>query len=443
MKQADLVIVGGSAAGIEAAIVAQRHYELDKVVVIRKEDSVMVPCGIPYIFGTLGSIDKNVMPDSLLGDAELIKDEVTSIDRSSQTVTTAGGEAVKYKRLMLASGSQPLRPPIPGMQLENVFAIPKEAEYLRQVQDGLSASSNLVIIGGGFIGVEFADECRKLGINVTVVEMLDHCLMLALDEQFCCTAEDNLRESGVNIITGNGVRALHGQSRVEWVELQDGTRLEADAVIVAIGVSPCTKLALDAGLEIGAQRGIQVDAYMRTSDSQIFAAGDCAETFCYFTRKAVPLRLAAIATREARLATMNLFEDVAPNQGAVGVFSTVVGDTGFCAAGLTEKRARDVGLDVMTAEAAGPDRHPGTMPGASGQKTKLVFERGTGKMLGGQASGGTSTGEIANVMAALISAGSTARDVATFQIGTHPALTASPIAYQIVNAAEHALVRGR
>ena len=245
----------------------------------------------------------------------MIKDEVTSIDRSSQTVTTAGGEAVKYKRLMLASGSQPLRPPIPGMQMENVFAIPKDAVYLQQVQSALSSCSNLVIIGGGFIGVEFADECRKLDMKVTIVEMLDHCLMLALDEQFCCTAEDKLREGGVNVVTGNGVRALHGQSRVEWVELQDGTRLEADAVIVGIGVSPATKLAQDAGLEIGAQRGIQVDAYMRTSDSQIFAAGDCAETFCYFTKKAVPLRLAAIATREARLATMNLFEAVNPNQG--------------------------------------------------------------------------------------------------------------------------------
>jgi len=443
MKKADLVIIGGSAAGLEAAIVASRHHKLEKTIVIRKEgkEKVMVPCGIPYVFGTLGTTDKNVMPDALLGNSELIIDEATSIDRAARTVSTAGGEVVQYEKLILATGSKPMTPPIPGMDLGNVFSVPKEANYLENMQSKLRDCKELVIIGGGFIGIEFADECHKVGLNVTVVEMLPHCLLLALDEEFCSQAEDKLREKGVKIITNNAVKAMHGQTKVESVELSDGTKVDADAVIVAIGVVPVTDLASQAGLEIGERRGIQVDEYMRTSDPNVFAAGDCAETFCFFTKKPIPLRLASIATREARLAVMNLFEPRRKNEGAMGVFSTLVAGTGFCAAGLTEKRAKESGYDLITAEAAAPDRHPGGMPGASAQKVKLVFDRESGKMLGGQASGGDSVGELANAMAALIAAGATAEDVTVFQAGTHPALTGSPVVYQIVTAAEHALVK--
>lgn len=443
MKQADLVIIGGSAAGVEAAIVASRHYMIDKIVVIRKERKVLVPCGIPYIFGTLGDAEKNIMPDALLGTAELIVDEVTSIDRASQTINTAGGETIGYKRLLLGTGSRPVVPPIPGIQLENVFTIPKDIDYLQNLQKVLQGSKELVIIGGGFIGVEFADECRKMGLNVTIVEMLPHCLLLALDEEFCSLAEDKLIEGGIRVITANAVRALHGENRVKSVELSDGEMLNADVIIVAIGVTPVTDLASTAGLEIGAQRGIQVDSYMRTSDPAILAAGDCAETFSFFTKKPSALRLASIATSEARLAAINIFEPRRMNPGAIGVFSTIVGDTAFCAAGLTERAAREAGFDFLTAEASAPDRHPGGMPGATAVKVKLVFERASGKMLGGQASGGTSIGELSNVMASFISGGATAEDVATFQAGTHPALTASPIVYQIVNAAEQVFVKLR
>jgi NADH oxidase (H2O2-forming) len=444
MKQADVVIVGGSAAGIEAAITAQKQYPSKKVIVIRREERALVPCGIPYIMGTLGSADKNVMPVTLLGDAELIVDEVTSIDSQAKSVTTAGGETIGYDRLVLATGSRPVVPPIPGANLKNVFTIRKEIDYLEQLQEALKQAKDVVIVGGGFIGAEFADECRKMGLNVTVVELLEHCLYLNCDEDFCIRIEDKMREVGVQVNTTCRVESIAGDKKVDYVECEKGLRFKADVVILAIGVTPNTELARDAGLEIGEQKGIWVDQYMITSDPNIFAIGDCAEKFCFFTGKPTATRLASVATREARIAGANLFQSRRRrNQGTIGVFGTMIADNATGVAGLTERGARELGFDLVIGEAAAVDRHPGTMPGARELRVKLIFDRSSAKLIGGEACGGVTAGEIANVMAQAISAGMTWDDMAAAQIGTHPALTASPLVYQIVNAAEEAVTKLR
>ena len=444
MRKADVVIVGGSAAGIEAAITAQKQYPSKKVIVVRKEEKALVPCGIPYIMGTLGSAEKDVMPAALLGDAELVVDEVTSIDREAKSVTTAGGETISYDRLILATGSRPVVPPIPGADLKNVFTIRKDIDYLQQLQEALKQAKDVVIVGGGFIGAEFADECRKMGLNVTIVELLEHCLMLNCDEDFCIRIEDKMREVGLQVNTTCRVKSIVGDKKVEYVECDKGLRFKADVVILAIGVVPNTELACDAGLKIGEQKGIWVDQYMITSDPNIFAIGDCAEKFCFFTGKPTATRLASVATREARIAGANLFQTRRRrNQGTIGVFGTMIADTAMGVAGLTERAAKNFGFDLVTAEAAAVDRHPGAMPGARELQVKLIFDRSSGKMIGGEACGGITAGEIANVMAQAIAGGMTADEIAAAQIGTHPALTASPLVYQIVNAAEEAVVKLR
>lgn len=443
MKKADLVIVGGSAAGLEAAIIAKKQYKLDKIIVIRKESKVLVPCGIPYIMGTLESIEKNVMPDALLGDTELIIDEVTSINRGTKTVTTAGGEIIGYGKLILATGSRPIAPPIPGAELGNVFIIQKDMAYLQKLQDALKQAKDVVIIGGGFIGAEFADECHKMGLKVTIVELLEHCLLLNCDDFFCTRIEDALKEAGVQVNTGCRVKSINGTETVEYVECEKGLHFKADVVILAIGVVPNNELARDAGLEIGERQGIKVDQYMRTSDLDIFAIGDCAEKFCFFTRKPIATRLASIATREARIAIANLFTPRQSNEGTMGVFSTMIAGTAIGVAGLTERAAREAGYDIVVGEAAAVDKHPGSMPGAKEMRVRLIFERRSEKIIGGEACGGITAGEISNVMAAAIANGMTANKVAASPMGTHPLLTTSPLVYQIVNAAAEAELKLR
>ena len=448
MKQADVVIVGGSAAGPVAGITVRRHYPDMSVLLIRKEQEsqVMVPCGIPYIFGTVGACEKNIIPDALLSNngVELMIDEVTEIDKAARTVKTAGGETVSYGKLVLATGSVPVRPPLPGMEMQNVFPIWKDADYLTRAQSVLTQARDIVVIGGGFIGVEMADECKKIGsANVTIVEILPHCLMLALDPEFCEIAENKLTERGIKLITNNGVKAIIGDGKVDSVELQSGETLKADVVIVGIGAAPNTELAQKTGLKIGEMRGIWVDEYMRTSDENIFACGDCADKTSFFTGKPSGLRLASIATTEARIVGANTKVLKRKNIGTIGVFATALGDLAIAAAGLTEKAAREAGFDVVIGESVAVDRHPGGMPGAKELKIKLIVDKKTTKVIGGEVSGSTETAEVANIIAMAIQNGMTADDIALFQMGTQPALTASPIAYQLVNAAEQALVKMR
>jgi pyruvate/2-oxoglutarate dehydrogenase complex dihydrolipoamide dehydrogenase (E3) component len=192
-------------------------------------------------------------------------------------------------------------------------------------------------------------------------------------------------------------------------------------------------------LHIGPTGGIAVDRTMRTSDERIYACGDCAEKVSFFGGRPSLLKLASIATAEARIAAANLFGTRRESIGTVGVWSTAIGETAFATAGLTEILAARHGYNYVAGTAEAPNRHPGGMPGARAMKVKLVFERRTGVILGGQVMGDTAAGEVINAISACVQLRMTAEDVAIFQTGTHPALTASPIAYQFVNAAEAAI----
>jgi len=442
MKHVDVVVIGGSAAGLTAAITARRHHPEKKVVLIRKEEQVLIPCGIPYIFGTVGSPEKNLIPDGMLSknDIELVIDEVTEIDRDAGEVKTVGGESFGYDRLVVATGSLPAMPPIPGFELENVFPIFKDVDHLKHMQGVLKEVSDLAIIGGGFIGVEFADECKKsFKANVSILEMLPRCLMLAYDEEFCERAEELLKERGITPMTDTKVKRVVGDGRVEGVELADGRTMPAQAVIVGIGAVANVTLAKNAGLHIGPTGGIIVDRTMRTSDDRIYACGDCAEKVSFFGGRPSPLKLASIATAEARIAGANLFGTRRESIGTVGVWSTVIGETAFATAGLTESLAERHGYEFVVGAAEAPNRHPAGMPGLHSMKVKLVFEKRTGVILGGQVMGDKAAGEVINAISACIQQRMTAEDIAVFQTGTHPALTSSPVSYQFVNAAEAAI----
>jgi NADH oxidase (H2O2-forming) len=442
MKHADIVVIGGSAAGLTAAITARRHYPEKKTLLIRKENQVLIPCGIPYIFGTVGSPEKNLIQDTVLfnNDIELMVDEVTELHREKGKLKTAGGESIMYDRLVLATGSSPITPTIPGVELDNVFPVFKNVSHLLKMQKALKDVTNLVVIGGGFIGVEFADECKKNPkANVTVVEILPYCLMLAYDQEFCTQAESLLKDRSITPMTDTKVGRIRGKDRVEAVELSGGKELPAQAVILGIGTTANVTLAKDAGLRIGPTGGIVVDRTMRTSDDRIYACGDCAEKVSFFSGRPSPLKLASIATAEARIAGANLFGTRRENIGTIGVWSTVIGDTAFATAGLTEALAARHGYNYVIGVAEAPNRHPNGMPGMCSMKVKLIFERRTMVILGGQVVGDKAAGEVINTVSACIQRRMTAEDIAMFQTGTHPALTASPIAHQFVNAAEAAI----
>jgi len=443
MREADVAVLGGL-SGITAGISCRRHYPDKKVLLIRKEGTVLVPCGIPYIYGTVGGPENNVIPDGLLerNEIELLKGEAVDVDREKKIITLKDGETVRYDKLVFATGSSPMVPPIPGIDKENVFPVKKEFDYLSHLMNRMDDARALVIIGGGFIGMEFADECRKgRDLNTTVVEALPHCLQMAMDNEFCDEAQAKLEETGVKVLVNEKVEAILGDGAVKGVRLASGKELKADMIILGIGAVPNTKLAEKSGLELGFRNTIKVDRYMQTyTDPDIYACGDCAEKVSFFDGRPSGIMLASIATSEARIAGANLYSPTHQNCGAISVFSTVINERAFGVAGVTERFVKQTRTEYVVTEAEAPDTHPGGMPNSTLTKVKLIFTKDTSTLIGGAISGGKPVGEMINVVSACIMHKMTADDMVKFQMGTHPALTSSPIMYPIVNAACKAVI---
>jgi len=437
------VIGGGSAGGFPSAHTAKRFYRDAKVSIIEKEEKTLVPCGIPYIFGTLSSIDEDLFKvDYEKYGIELMAGEkVDEIKRGEKKVRTEKGREIGYDKLVLATGSRSIMPPIENSDLENVFIIEKDYEHTKRVLDGLRGKKKIVLVGGGFVGVELGDELRKREYDVTVVEVLPHCLQLVFDDEFCELVENKLREIGVKLQTGRKIERMLGKKKVEGVELDDGTKMDADAVIITVGTKKNVELAKEAGLKVDDTFGVKVDEYQRTSDEDIFAVGDCAYKFSFFTKKPSSVMLASVASMEARIAGANLFKPVRKNIGVIGTCSTAIRDTAFGVAGLTEKAAKEEGIRYIVGNATIPDKHPPAMPGMTRIKMKFLFEEEEGEIIGAQLCGSHIVGELANMVTLAIENRMTIDEVATFPAATHPCITAPPAFYHLTQAAEDARMK--
>lgn len=447
-KQVDVLIIGGSAAGIVAATTGKAFYASKSFLIVRKEPEAVVPCGIPYIFGTLEGVHQNIIPTAPLAKAgiELLIDEVVSIDRENKSATTAGGVVIAWDKLVIATGSEPKVPGwLEGRDLEGVFVIPKNRDYLSNLHAQLEQPRKVVIIGGGFIGVELADELAKKGHDVTLVELLPHVLSMAFDSDLSLKAEEILLQGGVKLKTGEKLKKLEGDGRVSKVLLESGETFDADIVILSTGYAPNVELARKAGIRINELGAIRVDEYMRTEEKDIFAVGDCAEKFSFITRIVKGLMLASTACSEARIAGMNLFglSRLRTFTGTIAIFSTAIGGTTFAAAGVTEQLAIERGFEVVSAGFTGIDKHPGTLPGTSSQYVKLIVNVETGLVLGGAVMGGPSAGELINVIGVIIETKMTINELLSLQFGTHPLLTGAPTGYALIKAAEAAEMKLR
>jgi len=445
MKTTDVAIIGGSAAGLAAASAMMRRYPEKKVTMIRNVVNTVVPCGIPYIYGTLNGVKKNIIGDAPFEQAgvEIIAKHVDRIDRQNKQLIFDDGDCLAYDKVILSTGSKPFLPPIPGVDLDNVFCIQKDPAYLQTIFNALQPAKNVVVIGGGFIGVEMAEQIALMEDapeNIRLIEMLPHCLMAACEEDYCAIAEQELAKAGVEILTSCQVKAIHGDSTVSSVELADGSTIAADVVVIGIGAAPNIDLAVESGLAADARAGVHISRTMATEDPDIYSAGDCATKFSFLSGEPCAIRLASIAASEGMIAAGNLYSD-SPREtrGALGAFATKVGERSIAAAGLTTHAAKEQGVDVVIGEAVASNMHPGSLPNAiADMRVKLLFERQSGCLVGGHVCGGDSSAELANAIAIAVQAKQTAYDISVMQFATHPLLTASPVGYQLMIAAENA-----
>jgi len=446
----DVLVIGGSIAGIVTAATGKTLYPDCDFLVVRKEKEAVVPCGIPYIFETLHSTEKDLFSEAVLSDAgvQVAVDEVVSFNPRDKICRTADGTEISFARAVLATGSIPKTlPNIQGIDLENVFTVPKEKQYLSAMHARLSACHKVVIIGGGFTGVAIADELHKAGKDVTIVEGLPSVLKLCFDEDFAIAAHQMLISKGIRIFPLDGLKEILGDTHVTGVLLESGARLETDAVILAIGFQPNTAIAQEAGLPVNELGFIKTNEFMqagsgygsmRPEDAKILAVGDCAEKRCFITRVPRNIMLASTACAEARIAAVNLYRLSVARifEGTIPTYTTMIGDTAFGATGITESVAKEIRFKITTATCEGYDRHPLSMENTHPQIVKLVVTRESGLIIGGQVMGGSSTGELLNLIGFAIQNRMNIYSILTAQIGTHPMLTSSPISYPLIKAAE-------
>ena len=251
-KKVDLLIIGGSAGGILSANTARKVYKDISIMIIRDQQTVMVPCGIPYIYGTLYDTSKNIIPDQMVTDnkIDLLIDRADSINREEKFVTTAGGKKIYYERLIIATGSLPATPETAKASFENVFSVFKDEVYLANLLKKLSNYKDVIVVGGGFIGVEFSEQLKLGGKNVTLIQRGDYCLRRNFDPEFCEEAEKLLTENKVIVKKNSKIKEIIGNGKAEGVILETGEKIETDAIIFGAGVRPNSKLAREAGKKL-------------------------------------------------------------------------------------------------------------------------------------------------------------------------------------------------
>jgi pyruvate/2-oxoglutarate dehydrogenase complex dihydrolipoamide dehydrogenase (E3) component len=415
MKQTDVLIIGGSAGGMVTATTGKAHWPEKSFTLVKKQKDVMVPCGIPYIFGTLESSEKNIMPVDMMMEkngVESLVDEAVEIDHKGKKVHFASGEIIGYQKLVIATGSAPVKPKwLKGADLEGVYVIPKDKAYLDDMKHKLGTAKKVAVLA---FDVELSEKIHQM-----------------------------LTDRGIRVITGVGIKEVGGSKQVEKITLEDGQVFEMHAVVLSMGYRPNSELAQKAGIHVDEDGFISVDEYMRTHEPDVFAVGDCAQKRDFVTRRRVPTMLASTACAEARIAGMNLFNlhVVKTFSGTIAIYSTAIGDTGFGTAGVTEQRAQEEGIECMSALFEGVDRHPGNLPDTKKQIVKLVTAKHSGVIIGGEVIGGLEAGELTNVIGLAIQNRMTVNNLLGMQIGTHPCLTASPAAYPLIKAAEMIAIR--
>lgn len=422
-----ILIIGGVAAGATAAAKARRISPTAKIVMLEAgPDISFANCGLPYyIGGDIKSRSKLILqsPESFKDQYDVdvyTNTAVTSIDRTAHQVRTTNSQTGKpdtfeYTKLILAQGGKPIKPNLPGADRDHVFSL-----WTLEDMDKITAHldekdpESAVVVGGGFIGLEMVEALVKRGLNVNVVEMMPHVMSL-MEAETAGFIENELLSYGVGIHTGAGVTEINSHS----VKLDNGKRLNAEMVLLSIGVRPTLQLAKDAGLELGEAGGLLVNDKLQTSDPDIYAAGDMVEIEHRVSGEKVRIPLAGPANRQGRIAAENALGGNHAYKGAIGtsvvrVFEAVAGTTG-----MSLKAARAAGIDA-DAVVVHKEHHTSYYPGAETVTTMLVYDRETGVILGGQTAGYKGADKRLDVIATSTAAKLTISDLADIDLAYSP-----------------------
>ena len=432
-----VVIIGGVAAGLKAAAKIRRCDSEARITVVERGELISYgACGLPYyVSGDVDNINQLMMtPAGALRNTAFFKNVkdvdvrsktlATQINRAAKTVTvksltTGDTEELAYDKLVIATGASPVKPPIPGIDLGNIHQLwhPDDAKNIRQ---GLERGrfEKAVIIGAGLVGLEMAEALKLWEVDVTVIEMKDQLFPAFLDIEIAGSVAKYAREQGITVLTGETVLRFEGEGQVAAV-VTDKQTVAADLVILSVGVKPNVELAREAGLAIGVTGAIAVDDYLQTSDPDIYAGGDCVENINLVSGRKVFAPMGSTANKHGRVIGENLCGGSAQFRGVLNSVAVKVLDYNVGKTGITEREAKELGYEYVTAMVGGHDR-PHYMPGAKIITIKLIADARTGRLLGAQGFGEGEISKRIDVVAAVITLGGTVSDLFDIDLSYAP-----------------------
>ena len=405
-----IVIVGGGAAGASCAARLRRLNEDAEIVIIEKTNEVSIAnCGLPYYISEVINEREKILvstPEkfkSWFNIDVLLNTEVVKINRDTKTVSLNTGKEINYDKLVLAQGASPIVPPFEGMDKNKIFVIrnlndaDKIKSYIQQ-----NNSKKAVVVGGGFIGLEAAENLVEMGLDTTLVE-LGNQILAPVDEEIASVAQNEMRDNGVNLILSDGVKSFNG----DRIILNSGKEVEFDLVIMAIGVRPETAIAKDAGLEVN--RGIIVNEYMQTNDSDIYAAGDSVEVKDFVTCENTLIPLAGPANRQGRIIADNICELKSTYKNSLGASVLKVFNLTVAGVGNNEKQLKQKNIPYWKTFVYGRS-HAGYYPDSTQTLYKLLFTQ-EGRILGAQAIGQEGVEKRIDVISTIMRNGGTVQEL--------------------------------
>ncbi len=426
-----VLIVGGVAGGASTAARLRRLDEFADIILFeRGEDISFANCGLPYY---VGGIIKN--RSSLLVQTPMAMKQRFNIDvrtfsevvriktdqKIIQVKNLINGDLYEegYDYLVLSPGAAPFKPPIPGIDLPNVFTVRNipDSDRIKQwvANEGAAAA---VVVGGGYIGLEMAENLSRACVKVTLVEAADQ-VMGTLDKEMANIVSCYLRRKGIDVILNDRVVSCEGEGRVKEVKLDGGKILPADLVVLGVGVQPEIELAREAGLEIGSARGIAVNEHLQTSDPFIYALGDAIQFKHFISGIETNIPLAGPANKQGRIAAENICGRSSKYKGTMGTGIARIFSMVAASVGLNEKTLKKEGMDYQTSYTH-PAPHATYYPGGKVMSMKLIFDPGNGRILGGQIVGFEGVDKRIDVLATCISQGLTVFDLQELELAYAP-----------------------
>lgn len=383
-----ILVIGGGACGASAAARCRRLNDAAEIIILEATDEISIAnCGLPYYTSDVINSRANMIVSSpvrfknLLNIEVRLNSRVTEINRKSKTVTVNGTDTLSYDKLVLATGGTPVIPPITGINNKKIFTVRtlKDGDGIKDILRSGEAK-NAVVVGGGFIGVEMAENFIHAGLHTTLVELSDQ-ILAPLDREVAAFAQNKMRENGVELILSDGVKEFEE----EYIILNSGKKIPYDIAILAIGVRPDASLAKSCGLEIGTLGGLKVNEYMQTSDPDIYAGGDSVEVKDFVTGSPAIIPLAGPANRQGRIIADNINGIKSTYKNSQGTAVVKVFDLTAANVGNNEKQLLKNNIPYKKTFIFN-NSHAGYYPNATRTLYKLLFNE-QGKILGAQAAG--------------------------------------------------------